>query len=120
MRHVVILKPAFSGLIAYRTVDRMVQEQELHRITDSLVNARGIRADFHVVRDRSRARRHELGRAFQFDQTHAATAFNPDVRVIAIARNVNADFVGNLDDGFTFFDFVYLAVNRDLGHKKLE
>ena len=95
----------------------MVQKQELHRVADSLVNARSVGADFHVVRDRSCARRHELRRAFHLDKTHAATAFNPDVRVIAIARNVDADIVRDLDDGFTFFGFVYLAVDRDLGHK---
>src|SRR4051812_42643342 len=39
MRHVVILKPALPGLITDRTIDWMMQKQELHRITNGLVHA---------------------------------------------------------------------------------
>src|SRR6185295_16889231 len=98
----------------------MMKQQELHRVTDRLMNALGVRADFHVVRDRSRARRHEFRSAFDFHETHAATTFDTDIGMVAITRDLNADLVGDLDDGSPFFGFVYLSVESHFWHKQLE
>src|SRR4051812_23445927 len=46
LAHVVVLEPAFAGLVAHRAVDGMVQEQELHRIPDRSMDAFGIGPDF--------------------------------------------------------------------------
>ena len=63
-----------------------------------------------------RTRRHQFRRSLYLDQTHSATALNSDIGVIAVARNLDADLVGNLNDGSAFFSFVYLAVDRHFGH----
>ena len=119
VRHVVILEPAFAGLVTNRTVNGMVQKQKLHRITDSLLNALGSGAHFHVVNDGSGARRQQFREPFDFDQTHPATAFDTNVGVVAVAWNLDADIIGNLDDGSSLFRVVYLSVESDLRHKEL-
>ena len=119
VRHVVILKPAFAGLIAYRTVDRMMEEQELHGVSDGLLDAwRGGSHD-HSIGDRSRAGRNKFRRLFHFNQTHSATALDANVGVIAIPRNLNSNLVGQLNDGLARRRIVGLVIERDLGHKQL-
>src|SRR6188768_3714966 len=49
--HVVVLEPAFTGLIAYRAIDRMMEEKELHGIADGLLDTRGGRPNDHAVGD---------------------------------------------------------------------
>ena len=97
--HVVVLKPALAGLIAHRAVDRMVQEQKLHGVSNGLLNPRGVCSHDHAIGCRSCAGRHQLGKFFDFDQTHPAAAFDSDVGVIAIARDLNAELVGDLNNG---------------------
>jgi hypothetical protein len=120
MSHIVVLKPTLAGLVANRTINGVVEEQELHSVPHSFVNTLGIGADFHVVRYRSCARRHEFGRSLDLHETHAAAAFNSNVRMVAISRNLNADVIGHLDYGTSLFGLVPLAIDRDLEHKLLD
>ena len=64
IRHVVVLKPAFAGLIAHRAVDRMMQQQKLHGISDGLLNPRRVGAHDHAIGNRRRAGRHNFGAPF--------------------------------------------------------
>jgi len=120
MGHVVILEPTLAGLIANGTIDWMVKEEEFHRVPDGLMDALGVGADFHIVGDRGGAGRYKLWCALYLDETHAATAFNADVGMVAVTRNFDADPIGNLDDGSSLFGLIHLAIDRDLRHKQLE
>src|SRR2546421_4957168 len=120
MGHVVVLQPAFPGLIANGAIDRMVEQEKLHRVADRFVNSLSVGADFHVIGDGSGARWHELWIAFDLYQTHAATAFDSDVGMVAISWDLDADLIGHLDDRSSFFGLVHLAVDCDLGHKRLD
>jgi hypothetical protein len=118
MRHVVILEPALTGLIANGTVNRVMEKKEFHRITNRLMNTFRIRPDFHVVCDWGGTGWNQLRGSLDLNETHPAAAFDPDIRVIAVTRNLNAHLICNLNDGSAFFGFVYLAVDRDFGHKQ--
>jgi hypothetical protein len=118
MCHVVVLQPTFSGLIANGAIDRMMKQKKLHGIPDCFVNALGVGADFHVVGHGGCACRHELWCALDLHETHAATAFNTDVGMVAISRNLNADIIRHLDYCSSLFGLVHLAVDRDFQHKQ--
>ena len=118
--HVIVLQPAFSGLITDRTIDRMMKQQELHRIPDRFVHALGIRADVHVLGDRSRASRQQFRSALDLDQAHPATAFDPDIGMVAIPRDLNANIIRHLDDRLSLRGLIDLSIDRDLRHKKLD
>ena len=81
------------------------------------MNALGVRPDFHVVRNRCGAGGNQLGSAFDLNKAHAATAFDADVGMVAITRDLDADVVRQLNDRSSFFGLVHLAINRDLRHK---
>ena len=119
VRPVVVLKPAFAGLVAHRAIDWMMQQQELHGIPDGLMDPFGVRTNFHAFGDRRRARRHQLWNAFDFNEAHPAAAFDSNVRVVAVPGDLDAHFVRNLNDGLTFFRVVRLSVDRELGHNSL-
>ena len=120
VRHVVVLKPTFTGLIANGAVYGVMEEQKLHRVPDSFVNTLRIGANLHVIRHRSCARRHEFWRSFDLHETHAAAAFNSNVRMVAVSWNLNADVIGHLDYHAALFGLVRLAIDRDLEHKFLD
>src|SRR5262245_38647541 len=101
MCHVIVLQPTFAGLVATRTVYGVMKKQEFHRIADSLVNALCIGADLHVIGNRRGARGEKLWRAFNFHETHPATAFDTDVGMIAVTRDLDADIVRYLNNGLS-------------------
>ena len=61
-----------------------------------------------------------FGAPSRLDQTHPAAALDPEVRMVAVARYIDAHVIRNLDDGFSGIDLVDLTVDGDLGHKDLE
>jgi hypothetical protein len=120
VRHVVVLQPTLAGLVANRAIDGVVEEQELHCVPHSFMNPLSIGANLHVIRHGSCARRHEFWRSFHLNKTHAAAAFNPNVRMVAISWNLNANVIGQLDNRTSLFGLVHLAIDRDLRHKFLD
>ena len=118
VRHIVVLEPALTGLVANGTINRVMQEKEFHRVTDGLMDTFRVRPDFHVVCDGRSTRRKQFRGSFDLNETHTATAFDPDIRVITVAWTLNAHLIRNLNDGSAFFSFVYLAVDRDFGHNR--
>jgi hypothetical protein len=120
VRHVVILKPALARLVTNRTVNGVMQQQEFHSVANRSVNPLGIRADFHAFRNGRRTRRHQLGSAFHLDEAHPAASFDSNIGVVTVPRNLDAYFIRDLNDCLTFFRFVRLSVDRELGHNRLD
>jgi hypothetical protein len=98
----------------------MMQEEELENVPNGLLYALGIGPNNHAVSDRGSTGRNQFWRLLDFDETHTATAFDSDIRVIAVAWNVDPDLICNLDDGRALLDLVHLTVQCDLRHNPLE
>src|SRR5262249_42684900 len=77
-----VLQIAFAALVADRTIERMIDQQEFHDAFARLAHHRRTGPHFWRLAFRSRpavahapgAARHRLGRADQFDQAHPAIA----------------------------------------------
>src|SRR4029077_19106297 len=88
-----VLKRAFPAAVADRTVERVVEQQELE-VRDlrlAYLRARVLGGHDHPGRDRDGARRRELGLALDLHVALAARARRRQVRVIAKARDLHAD-----------------------------
>src|SRR5690606_39052684 len=70
--HREILQLALAALVADRAVERMVDQQELHRRLLRLDRALRPRVDLHAVRDWRRARGQRLRRLLDVDEAHPA------------------------------------------------
>src|SRR5205807_1288172 len=103
-----ILQLTLAPLVADRTVERVVDEQELHSRALRADRARRLREDLHALGDRSRAGRQGLGSLLHFHQAHAAVGRYRQLVVVAEARHVSAIRVGDADD--------HLALARLRGH----
>src|SRR5690606_39323889 len=66
--HVIVLEIAFSGLIADRAVEWMVEEEELQDASLHLLDARGVRPAREPLLRESVARDLQLSHAVPFDQ----------------------------------------------------
>ena len=96
--HRQILQLALAALIADRTIERMINQQEFHDRMLGGNRLRRARIDLHTIHHRRRAGRHALGRALHFHQAHAAIGRHAQVFVIAEARHVDARSIGGLDE----------------------
>ena len=67
-----VLQLALAALVADRAVERVVDQQELHRRLLRRERPRRAREDLHALGDRRRAGRHRLRRLLDLDQAHAA------------------------------------------------
>src|SRR5262249_143565 len=80
--HGLILQIAFPALIADRTIERVVDQQEFHHAFACFAHHRRLREDLGRLAVRPRpavpntpgARGHRFGRALELDQAHAAIA----------------------------------------------
>ena len=111
--HVIILEKALARLIADRTIHRMIDQQEFqHRLAH--------RQHFGTLGQNRHALGHlrvagdlQLGHFLDLDHAHAAIARDGKLRMIAIARNRDADIVGRLNDRLAFGGDDFLAVDGD-------
>ena len=71
-----VLQLAFAALIADRTVQRMIDEQEFHHAFLCLDGQFGVRKHLHAVGHRRCAGRQRLRRLFHLHQTHPAIGGN--------------------------------------------
>src|SRR6185369_2612179 len=108
--HIVVLQAALTGLIAYRTINGMVYQQEFQDATDSLLHSFVVRPHDHPFVHKGRARRCEFRHLLDIDQTHSAIAIDRQVLVIAIMRNLNAMVSGRLNDSLPVLSFDFLSV----------
>ncbi|TYQ13409.1 UNVERIFIED_ORG: hypothetical protein L601_001100000110 [Gordonia westfalica J30] len=98
-RHGLVLQRALTALVAHRTVERMVDQQQLHhaalRIRGDLRTELG--PDHHPVGGRGGARRQGLPLALDLHEALAAGADRVEQRVIAEARDGDPDLLGGAD-----------------------
>ena len=114
--HVVVLQLALAGLIAHRTIDRMIDEQKFqYRFLCSLAAIAG-GVHHHSLRSTRVARDLQLGRFFHVDQAHSAVARNRQPRMVAIVRNFNSRVICRLDQVQSVCDLDFLAVDGELRH----
>ena len=97
IRHRIVLQIAFAALVADRTIERMIHEQELEDHATTRIDLLVTRMHDHAVGDRRIAGDLQLGHAFDLDQTHAAESGRPKLRVIAIDRDLLLDRLGGLN-----------------------
>ncbi len=83
----VVLKRTLAALVAYRTIQRMVEESELQHALLRFFDFFRVGLDDHALTDRHRACSHHLRHLLHFDQTHPATAEGSEFFVVAENRN---------------------------------
>ena len=99
-RHRLVLQWTLAALVAHGAVERVVDEQQLH---DPLLRLLGDRrgelgADHHAVGHRLGARGDRLALALDLDQALPAGAGRLEQRVVAEARDLDADPLGHPDE----------------------
>lgn len=100
VRHRLVLQGALAALVADRAVQRVVDEQELHHpLLGLLRDGRGdLRLHDHAVGARDGAGRHRLALALDLDDALPASAGRVEERVVAEARDLDAQQLGGADD----------------------
>ena len=97
-----VLQRAFAALVADRTVERMVRQQQLDHALLGTLGRRRLGFDLHLGRDRDHARRLQLHAAtgVDLDEALAAHADRLHPRVVAEVRDVGVVALGGGDDEF--------------------
>jgi hypothetical protein len=85
----VVLQLAFSGLIADRAVERMVDEQEFEDAAPRLTRLFGEDTDDLTLRHRRGTGDLQLRCLFDFDEAHPAHARYREPRMVAVVRDHN-------------------------------
>ena len=102
--HGLVLQRALPALVADRTVQRVVQKQELHHTLLCVVGdlGRALGADHHVVADRNGAGGLRLRLPLDLHQAHPTRGHGVQQRVVAEARDLDAELLGRADDQRAF------------------
>ncbi len=97
-----VLQFAFAALVTDRTIQRVVDEQELHHRALRLAGVVGFRPHLHAVGDRCGAGRQRLGRHatahFNLNHAHATVGGDRQLLVVTETRHADVVGVGDLDD----------------------
>ena len=119
--HVLILQVALAGLIADRTIDWMIDEQEFQRVLLGFLGlfAGHLGLDHHALVDRGAAGDLKFRKLLDVDQAHAAIAVYRKVFVIAETRHPNPRLLRRLNHGRAGGNFDFLTVDRAFGHGRL-
>ena len=113
----IVLQRALACLVADRAVERMVDEEELHRPLARLVDFLVPDVDFHPVAHGRGAAGLELRHPFDFHEAHAALADDAQRRVITEVRDVDVGCLGRFDDVDSVLNVDLDSVNCDLCHR---
>ncbi len=116
VRHRLVLQRAFPALVAHRTVQRVVDQQELEHALLGLDDGFGRGLDRHAVAALDHARGLQRGPApgVDLDQAHPAHAHRVHPVVPAESGNVGVVALGRGDDQFTLVGVDRPTVDRDL------
>ena len=112
--HCQILQLAFAALVAGRTVERMVDEQELHHAFLRLAGFCRMRAHNHAVRYRRGTGRQRFGGFFHVHQTHTAVGGDGELFVVTEMRNISTELVRGLNHRRALLHRYLFAVDFDL------
>src|SRR5262249_36358314 len=111
-----ILKVALAGLIAHRTVERVIGQQELQDCAPAFLCLGVPRVHDHAFRRGRVARDLELRELFHVDETDAAVACDREAGVVAISRNKDPQLLRGLDDRGPIGHDHIAAIDAQLGH----
>jgi hypothetical protein len=132
-----LLQAAFARLIANRTIERVIDEEEFHHTALAFLHQWRICAYTHSFRDILRARnlrarypvdhrftiRPQFGftirthfRHAHFDQSHPAIARRAEFLVITITRDITASLLARLDHARAFRKLMPDVVDLDIEH----
>ena len=114
--HVEVLQVALAGLIADRAVKRVVGEQKFEHGAPAIFGLVALGAYDHSVGDGCVARDLKLGVVHHLDQADTAVSGDRESRVIAVARDVDAEFLCCLDHRGAFGNLDFAAVDAQLCH----
>ena len=112
--HRQVLQLALAALVAYRTIERVVDQQKLHHPFLRLTRFFGMGAHHHAVGYRRGAGGQRLGRFFHFHQAHAAVGSNGKFLVVAEVRDVGAELLRGFDHRRTLLYRDFFTVDFDL------
>src|SRR5262249_51416686 len=125
----IVLQLALAGLVAYRTIERVIEEQALERLGLGRLGSRAIGDDDGVVESGRLAGRYDLGwddhlaigLAFaDLDETHPATGHHGESGVPAVMGDEHPGALSGLDEvELVAADIYRLAVDVDDGHDAL-
>src|SRR4051794_15672443 len=102
----VVLQKAFAGLVARRTIERMIEQQILHRCFLCRLHLLTVRNNHHPVGDRRLATGNQLrlhrNRAVglllpDLNETHPATGHDAQIGMPTIVRNLIAQTLSSLN-----------------------
>jgi hypothetical protein len=113
-----ILQKALSALVAYRTIQRMIDHQQFNHPFSELNRLFvGCRNDHSILSIDHAAHLHAFKRPLdKLDGTHPAGAYRPQRLVVAEARNYNAQPFGGVDDFAPRRDLYFKIVNDQPWH----
>src|SRR3989338_7994429 len=114
--HCDVLQLAFAALVANRTIQRVVDQQEFHHALLRLDGRFGMGMNLHAVGSRCRTGGQRFWRLLHLDQTHAATGRDRQFLVVAEMRDMNARLVRRVHHRGTALDFYLLAINFNIDH----
>jgi hypothetical protein len=116
-----ILQLALARLVADRTVERMIDEQQLEHPHAAALGLRRLGADDHAFRYLGGARDLQLRGLLDVHEAHAAHAGHRQSRVVAVVRHEYARLLGGLDHehalGNAQRDSVDREVDELVGHQ---
>src|SRR5882672_3645553 len=107
-----VLERAFAALIADRTIEGVIDEQELEHAGPRLDDVRCLSRDDHAFGDRRGAGRLQLRHLFNLDDADAAGAVDAQARVIAVIRDLDSAFDGGLQYGLPLLGRNRPSINR--------
>ena len=116
--HGLVLQWALATFIAYRAIEGVIQQQELHHAFLCISRDRGgqLSSHLHPIRNNLRACWLRFRDTFDINQTHPACRYRLKERVITKTRNLNAKQLSGADYERAFWDFNGDTVN-DNGHQ---
>src|SRR5262249_10077216 len=111
-----ILQVALAGLVADRTIEWMVSQQELQHRAPAILRLGVLGAYHHSFRHRCVAGDLKFGKLLHVYQADAAVARDRECWMIAVARNEDTQFLSRLDDRGSFGNADVKAIYAQLGH----
>ena len=112
--HVIVLQPAFPRLVANRTIERMIDEQEFQHPAAAFNHPRGVSKHHHIIYHWRITANFQLRAPLQLNETHAAIARNTEFGVVTVVRDGHASLMRRLDNRGVVSCRNFLAVNGQL------
>ena len=109
-----VLERTFAALVAHRTIERMVDQQELEYTGARFHDIRCLGVDDHAVSADSRARRLQLGHLLDLDDADPAGPVDAEAGMVAVVRKLDAVLDGGLKDRLALLDREFPPVDSDL------